>query len=333
MSKNKNKNNGNRNASDFKIPKDVTKGFMITFKKWKKENDFYSGKKEAKKAFFAEKLDIFGHSVIPLLVKYGFRNEVKEIKNDLYEVITDPDFVKVTFKSVDKGDGFENMVLYPIVVQDIGEALARQAKAEAAEGNNVVPDMDDMLETSKAILAKRLKKAKKMGIDEATSYSCLSIIPTVEILNIKNDERSSKKFYIYRKLLTAMYSLAKDKPLSVKVDDLIEFVFRKGEEYIPTFIACVILEKKERQNSMTETQKRLFNDLTTWAFGKLETLDKETINLVLNLYVNVRKDDENNNRDSARRFYISSLPENEYPKTLAAMKKIIDRSEDNKKYF
>lgn len=84
---------------------------------------------------------------------------------------------------------------------------------------------------------------------------------------------------------------------------------------------------------MTETQKQLFNELTTWAFNKLETFDKETINLVLNLYLNVRKEDENNNRDSARRFYISSLPENEYPKTLAAMKKIVERSEDNKKYF
>ena len=84
---------------------------------------------------------------------------------------------------------------------------------------------------------------------------------------------------------------------------------------------------------MTETQKKLFNDLTTWAFTKLETLDKETINLVLTLYVNWRKDDENNNRDSARRFYISSLPENEYPKTLNAMKKIIERNKDNEKYF
>ena len=332
MSK-KNKNNGNRNG-EFKIPKDVTKSFLSTFKKWKKENDFYSDKKEAKKAFYLEKLDIFGHTVIPLLIKYGFRSEVNEIRNDLYEVITDPNFVKVTYKSVHKGDGFENMILYPIVVQDIIEALSRQCKAEPTDGQTkVVPEVDDLLETSKEILAKRLKKAKKMGIDEATAYSCLSIIPTVDILDIKNDDKNRKKFYTYRKLLTAMYTLAKDKPLSVKVDDLIEFIFRKGEEYIPSFIACVILEKKERQNSMTETQKQLFNDLTTWAFNTLETFDKETINLVLNLYVSVRKEDENNNRDSARRFYISSLPENEYPKTLAAMKKIVDRSEDNKKYF
>ena len=199
MSKNKNKNNGNR-GGDFKIPKDVTKGFLATFKKWKKENDFYTGKKEAKKAFFAEKLDIFGHSVIPLLIRYGYRNEVKEIKNDLYTVITDPDFVKVTFKSVDKGDGFENMVLYPIIVQDVAEALARQCKAESTDDATKVPDMDDMIVTSKAILAKRLKKAKKAGIDEATAYSCLSIIPTVDILDIKNDERSNKKFFTYRKL-------------------------------------------------------------------------------------------------------------------------------------
>lgn len=329
----KKNNNGNRGGGEFKIPKDVTKGFMITFKKWKKENDFYSSKKEAKKAFFAEKLDVFGHAVIPLLIKYGYRNEVKEIKNDLYEVITDPDFVKVTFKSVDKGDGFENMVLYPVICQDIAESLTRQCNNESTDSETKVPDIDDMLETSKAIMAKRLKKAKKSGIDEATAYSCLCIIPTVEILNIKNDDRSSKKFYIYRKLLTSMYAMAKDKPLTVDVGDLIDFIFRKGEEYIPTFIACVILEKKERMNSMTETQKKLFNDLTTWAFTKMETLDKETINLVLTLYVNWRKDDENNNRDSARRFYISSLPENEYPKTLNAMKKIIERNKDNEKYF
>lgn len=332
MSK-KNKNNGNRNG-EFKIPKDVTKSFLATFKKWKKENDFYSSKKDAKKAFYLEKLDVFGHTVIPLLIRYGYRSEVNEIRNSLYEVITEPDFVKVTYKAVDKGDGFENMILYPIIVQDIAEALTRQCKAESTDDQTkVIPDVDDLLETSKEILAKRLKKAKKMGIDEATAYSCLSIIPTVDILDIKNDDKSRKKFYIYRRVLTAMYTLAKDKPMGVKVDDLIEFVFRKGEEYIPTFVACVILEKKERQNSMTETQKALFNELTTWAFNKLETFDKETINLVLNLYLSVRKEDDGNNRDSARRFYISSLPENEYPKTLAAMKKIVERSEDNKKYF
>lgn len=47
------KNNNGNHGGEFKIPKDVTKGFMITFKKWKKDNDFYSSKKEAKNAFFA----------------------------------------------------------------------------------------------------------------------------------------------------------------------------------------------------------------------------------------------------------------------------------------
>ena len=79
---------------EFKIPKEV-KNFLMPFKKWKKDNDFYESKKDARKAYYTEKLEWMGESVIPLLVSYGYRQEVIEIKNDLYEGLSDPEFVKV----------------------------------------------------------------------------------------------------------------------------------------------------------------------------------------------------------------------------------------------
>ena len=318
---------------EFKIPKEV-KNFLMPFKKWRKDNAFYESKKDARKAYYTEKLEWMGESVIPLLVSYGYRQEVIEIKNDLYEGLSDPEFVKVATKAVKKGDGFENQSLYAVLVQDMAEALAKQARVESAKtGETVVTDIDDMIELSKMVLEKKIKKAKKVGIDEATAFSVLSILPDTSILDIHNDNRCNKKFYFYRKLINCLYSLAKDKPLCVPVGEIIEFVFRKGDDFIPSFIVCAMLERKERYNSLNKTQQEVYDQLTTWAFSKLETYDKETITAALRLYYNWRKDDAANNRDSQRRYYVSSLPENEYPKTVACMNKIIASGDEHTKDF
>ena len=84
-----------RRDKGFSIPDDALKMAKTSLKKFKKKNDdYYDGKKEMKKAYYEELVDLLPDT-IALLVRYGHVKEVQEIKDQLYEKLVDPQFVKV----------------------------------------------------------------------------------------------------------------------------------------------------------------------------------------------------------------------------------------------
>ena len=65
----------------------------------------------------------------------------------------------------------------------------------------------------------------------------------------------------------------------------------------------------------------------------MEQLKKGEIYAILKVYSDVRKKDESQNKDTNRRYYISSLPESDYPKILKVVNRICEADETLKKYF
>lgn len=321
------KNDRNKTKREFKIPEDAKRLCKLSMKKFKKENkDFYESKKELKKAYYAQIIDLLPEG-IALVVKYGHLEAVKETKTQIYEKITDPEFVKYLKKELKKNDcDFRNKLLLPIIIKDI---VAESEKAIAAmkeenPDSTVEFDLSDLVEISGLILEPKIKKLKKAGIEEGLAFDILSAIPTPEIL------KKSPYFHI-RTLFTILYEHAKTK--DIDFDKLMKAVFKKNEEYIPSVITFALLERKEKIGNFTDSQKKLFNDITEYCFKVMEDMKKDDITAILKAYCDARKRDAAQNKDTNRRYYISSLPESDYPTILKVVSKMTDANEDIKQYF
>ena len=80
--KNVQKNPQQRNDQQrkFNVPEDVKRLLKLNWKKFKKNGkDFFDGKKELKRAYYAEHVDYLPEA-IQLLVRYGHLDQVQEIK-------------------------------------------------------------------------------------------------------------------------------------------------------------------------------------------------------------------------------------------------------------
>lgn len=326
MAKRKEKEAENSKQKQFRIPEDAEKLAKLNFKKFKKKSgDYYDSKKELKRAYWAQVIDLLPES-ITLIVRYGHLEAVKETKEAIYAKITDADFIKYLKKELKNDAEFDNMELLPIIIYDIATAANKQIEAEKAENpeTEVEIDLSDLLEISQIILKKKIKKMKKAGVDEAVAFDILSTIPDAKIL------QKSQYFHI-RALFTVLYEHAKDK--EINFEKIMDIIFKGREEYIGSVITFALLERKEKIGNFNDSQKKLFNDITEYCFKTLEGMKKDTIAGVLKAYVDARKRDEAQNKDTNRRYYISSLPETDYPKILKAVEKIVGGDEEMKKYF
>lgn len=323
MAKNKNENV----KKEFNIPEDAKRLVKLSFKKFKKENkDFYDSKKELKKAYYGQVIDLMPEG-IALCVKYGHKPEVKEAKDEIYAKIMDPDFIKYLKKQMKNNDfEFDNMILLPNLISDIVASAAEAKKAAEAENPDATVEFDltDLIELSQTILKKKMKKMIKAGIDENVAFDVLSAVPSPKILG------KSQYFHI-RALFTIIYEHAKTK--EINFEKLMEVLFKDEDEYIPSVITFALLERKEKIGNFTESQKKLFNTITEYCFKSLEDMKKEDITAVLKSYCDARKRDEAQNKDTNRRYYISSLPESDYPRITKVVAKMCDQNENLKKYF
>ena len=218
-----------------RIPEEVEYFSKRKFKKFKKKNkDYYDSKKELKEAYFSEILyDV--PKVIEFLLRFSHiqSDEVKEIKSRCYEQFSgkpeSPAFIKYITKLV-KADGNEaipNIEYFPIILHEIISDINRyneEAKKENPEAE--VFDASELYELSNVILKKKLKKAKKKGIDDAVAFDCLSVIPT-------EDAMKFSPYFRIKSVFEIMYLHAKTKQIDFKkmmdsyedfFDEYIEFM-------------------------------------------------------------------------------------------------------------
>lgn len=319
------KDKRNDRNKEFKIPDDVKRLVKLNFKKFKKnEGDYYDSKKDLKRAYYAQIIDLIP-AAIGLVIKYGHVEAVKEIKDKIYEKITDPKFVKYLRKEIKDGCEFDNMILLPTIIYDIVAEAHRAAEAAKAENPDTETsfDVDDLVQVSRDILKKRIKKLTKAGVDEGVAFDVLSVIPTPKIL-VKSPQ------YHIRRFFTVLYEHSKTN--EVKFEKIVNEVF-KDDAYKNAVITFALLERKEKIANFTDTQKKLFNDITEYCFSTMEEMKKDEIYDILKSYTDVRKRDESQGKDTNRRYYISSLPESDYPRILKTVNRLCENDDKLKKYF
>lgn len=312
------------NKGGFKIHEDVQKMAKVNLKKFKKKNkDNYDGKKEMKKAYYNFLLD-FLPETIALLVRYSHIREVVEIKEDLYAKIADPYFIKMLKEAVEDKDDIKNIELLPIVIRDIINYIKqKEAELKAEENDDVAFDVNDLMELSQLILKKKIKKMRNAGIDEDVAFDALSVIPHKSVLKDKQIN------YRMRILMSVLYEHAKTK--EIDFGKLITMLI--PEEYANTVILFCLLERKDKFAQFNENQQKFFISINEWIFTMMEEMDRSRIEGILRQYVEQRKRDESQNRDGNRRYFIKSLPEDEYKNVTAVVKHMLEMKPEIEKYF
>ena len=304
----------NKQNKGFRIPEDVKLFASLTEKKYmKKYADDYSSKKEKRKAYY-EMLIGELPEVIKLLVYYSQVKEVQEIKHDIYERLFDKKLINKITQLVDEDmDEIENILLFPIVIYDvIKEAAIQHAKEKAEDPEAKDFDLSDLISLSNKILRKKMKKLEKNGISKELAFDCLSVVPSTKVLE--------KGIYRMRILMNVLYTHAKTE--EIKIEPIMKYVVTSN--YYSVIIAYLLLERKSEYVNLDDKQKEFFNKVTDWVFNTMEEMDKNEIKQILVSYFNTRKSDKAKNKDSNRRFFLSSLPENEFPNITKVIAKLKD---------
>lgn len=321
--KNRNVRNSNTN-NGFKIPESVARFIKMDYKKFKKKNSgLYDSKKETKRAYYYELLDLFPE-VVQLLVRYGYVKEVVEIKNSLYEKLIDPSFIKVLTHAIENEEEIDNIKLFPIVIRDVVEsAKIQEAKDKEEDPNASEYDVSDLIELAQLILKKKLKKLKKKEVDPDVAFDCLCIIPDDKVLEDK------QIIFKLRTLMAVLYEHAKTK--TINFDVLIKSMF--PGKYASQIITFCLLERKDKFANFDDKQKEFFIQINEWIFNIMEEMDKGSIESILNSYIEARKRDDGQNRDTNRRYFLKSLPESEYPRVYKVIKHLLEVNPDADKFF
>ena len=193
----------------------------------------------------------------------------------------------------------------------------------AENPNGKIYDMSDLTELSYLILKKKMKKFEKAGISTSLAFDVLSIIPCKEALK-------SSHMYRIHALYDTLYEHAKT--TQIDFDKLIDLAV--DEDYHLACITFALLERKEKFSKLTDSQKTLYLAITNWCFNTMEKkLKKQEVYELINVYVRARIRDDKNGRDSNRRYSLSSLSEEDYPRIATVVKRIIADDDSVKKYL
>ena len=313
------------NERKVRVPKEVHKFVKANVKDFMKESKgFYGSKKEARKSYYLYLIDKLPETIV-FMVKFGHLNnsEIREIRDNVLKKITDLEFVKILTKCVKKDDGIENIKLLPIIIRDVLIDVKRANDARLADDANAkLVNVSDLVDLSRLILKKKIKKFEKEGISQSLAFDILSVLPCKEAFE-------SSQFYRMRTFYETLYEHAKATKIDVrKVMDLA--VPKKSQL---SFITFAMLERKEKFSKLIDSQKTLYLDITNYCIEQMNEMKKDEVYEILDAYVKSRERDDRQNKDGNRRCnLLTSISEAEYPR-LAKIIRSVAQDESVKKYL
>lgn len=318
------------NNKKQRVPDEVREFCKLSFKKFKKKNsDEFEKAKHVRNKYRAY-VAYLSDPVIDFLLTRGYRPEYREVRDEIYDVLTradkkNPDGTVLGSLSaayeeyLDDNyayDGMDKMYLFPIIGFDMIRTQVRVYEEELKTNPEAQKyDASDIVSLIRMINRKKLKKlVQKDGIDEDVAFDALCVIPHPSVV------RGPGHMFRLKQLFMVLYEHAKKEGAApIDFDKLIARLVDK--ESYRKVIAFALLERKDRYVNYTEAQKELYNKITVWCVNTLEEMDNDDIYQILNQYVSTRKADKAKGQDSARRYFLSSLPESDYP----SIHKIMER--------
>lgn len=319
------KNRNDRNGG-IKIPGEVKSFAFTSFKKFRKENPEYS-KKEAKEEYWYLKLTEGLPATIDFLCAKGHiqNDEIQEIKNEVFRQFADPekDLLKHLTKFLKdyESEYIENLIYLPILLRGIIKDMVEYEKDPECMANLDPTSLSDLCEK---ILKKRLKKLTKNGIPSEFAYDILLVVPEKDaITKYGGFARARQLFDVLYFYAEKNYKIDPEKLFDLITDD-------EGEQII---IGFALQERREKTKTFNENQMAFFVNTNGWIFDTMENIEDHEIRRILTNYIRIRKRDAANGKDGNRRYFLNSLPEDDYPNIVRIIKGIKAKDPEAEKFL
>lgn len=330
---NRNGNNRDSNRNNQQktviVPEEV-KSFATwdreTYHKHMKTGGF--SKKEEKKYYWDDKLVTLGPT-IDFLCKYGNmqnNEKVQNIKDLSFAQFCDRDqkLTKKIIKAIKDGEGdmIENLQYLPILLREIMAQAIKYKEEIIKDGGEPVP-VETLCALAELILKKKIKKLVKKGIPEDLAYDVLLVMPEKDALKYNRYSR-------VKQLFDVLYLHAGN---NVPIDVAKIFKATIDVNDYPMVISYALQERKEKTKGFNDNQMKFFVDINEWLFDQLEDMDDPDIRRIIENYVKARSRDAMNGNDTNRRYFLSSLPADEYPNVTRIINDIKNRNKEAEKYL
>lgn len=318
----------NKDRESYVMPSEV-KEFYKLKKKTVAKQSVYLNKKQVTKEYYKRLIMDDLPEVIDALVYHGNEEEVAAAKPFIYARLLHTEsyhkneedripykrdeFMKFFKKFVEESkDDIKNIELFPVIVSDICRIVAQQEAEEREENPDTKDyyDIDDIIDISMMIVKKKVKKLTSEGVSKEIAFDALSCVPSSKLLD--------KGTRYMRKLMQCLYAHA-DKE-EVDFPTIVNYVVT-SKKY-PSFITYLLLDRKSNVVDYSDSQKELDHKINKWCFDKLNTMDEAQIYEVFKAYFRYRKRDKAAGKDSARRFFLSDVPSEDYPRVVQVLNKL-----------
>ena len=321
----------NRSNNGNNIPEFVEEFAELTFKGYKKRvKGYYKSKKERRYGYYEEMILFLPDVIKWVITKSHMANDkIRKYRTECFAKFLNEEsdgFLQYLTKNIKEyGLEIENIDLLPIILHEcISEILKFNDECvEQGKPESQLEGPEKLFELMEAILKKRMKKAKKYGIPEDLAFDLLGIIPEKRVVKYGPFFRTSQVFNL-------LYAHA-EKMVDVDFDAVMRLLFSEDDYRYP--IEYALKERKDKYRNFSEVQKKLFNDITTWVFNEMEGMSKGDIEKIVDIYVKARKRDDEQGKDSARRFYLSSIPSTEYERICDVVTKYKKNHPEDDKYL
>lgn len=295
---------------NVKIPKSVL-DLRISLKKFAKKNGIkISGKglRKKEKKRNLKKLDrLYSefacnglNKAVKILAENPDIKKIDKVKEGVDNIITNPKTMKRIGKIYKKNrDSYQNMVFLPYMIMNTLMYYSSENISDDEKKVGEALDQESLISFCEKILKKEIKRYRKKGMDDVTAFQLATVIPTAKLF--KNNNR-----VWYKRLLTAMYDLAKENPVDIEaIFRAILSVDKKKQiskkEFLNGFFSEFILQKNTNKNAkMTDSQKQLQEDLTERALVYMDNLKSSKLKELLRKYIKRRKTAEAYKNDSKR---------------------------------
>ena len=321
------KNDDELKIGGITVKKEVFKFAKADWDKYKKKNeDDFDSKKEMKLGYGMYLVDCVPEA-LDFVIRYGHINneEIQEYKTKIYRNLSDEKFINALSREIKEGSDIKKRVrLLPIAYKEIMQVTqAHNDSLIAANPNAQIIPMDYIVEFVQLLLKKKLKKAKSLNIPESLAFDVLCVIP-------HEDAVKYSQFYRIHSLYDLPYE--RSKSMIIPFNEIVELI--GTDDIVSALIVFALLERKEKFSKLTDSQKSLYLEISNWCFDMMNNkLDSGVTEAIIKMYIKNRKKDEAQGRDSNRRYALTSLSADDYPKISKIVQKIISDDSTLAKYF
>jgi len=328
----------------LKVPKSVLDLRMSPKKFAKKNNIRIKGKgmskserkhnkKRLEKAYSEAALEGLNKAV-KILAENPEGKKINKVKEGVDNIISNSDVMKRVAKLYDKNpDQYTNMIFLPNMIMNTiayysSDAISEEEK-EIAESLN----KEELAVFCEKILKKKIKRYKKMGLDDEVAFQLAVAVPTAKLF------KNNRKWY--KRLIQCMYDMAVVS--DIDVDTILKAVISidkdkeiSKKDFLEGFFSEFILQRSTNKNhSFTDNQKDLHDSLIEKTLIYLDNLKSRRLKDILKQYIKRRKTAEEYKNDTKRviKFIDHANSNSAYGNIKAVVQELIADNSTNELYL